>query len=203
MVEKEKKRHSIGLTCERVRDVHPPPRSHLPEQDPHHALSRVLGHARVVVDDGQEHERVDGDLGGRRQSGRWSRGGGGRGGGASVAAVGSVCRHDGSGRGGYAHTLSVSRAFDSSPERSRRVFCFALEKQKVMPSPLALSITLSSSTLLSTTLRLFFPSFPFLFFFFSLLPFFSSMGERPVRLPPELEDVPPRPLEVRRKKEQV
>lgn len=28
----------------------------------------------------------------------------------------------------------------------------------------------------------------------------TSMGERPVRLPPELEDVPPRPLEVRRER---
>ena len=95
MVEKEKKTKKgirSALTCERVRDVHPPSRSHFPEQDPHHTLPRVLGHARVVVDDGEEHERVDGDLGGRRQS-RWSRGGGRGGRAAAVAAVGSVCRH--------------------------------------------------------------------------------------------------------------
>lgn len=38
---------------------------------------------------------------------------------------------------------------------------------------------------------------------FSLSPLTSphaGMGERPVRLPPELEDVPPRPLEVREKR---
>ena len=44
-------------------------------------------------------------------------------------------------------------------------------------------------------------SFPFFFLSFSFFRLHSkkSMGERPVRLPPELEDVPPRPLEVRDK----
>ena len=60
-------------------------------------------------------------------------------------------------------------------------------------------LTTSSSTLLlpAATSRLFLLHFSFLSFFL-LLPS-SSMGERPVRLPPELEDVPPRPLEVREK----
>ena len=49
---KKSVRSKQSITCERVRDVHPPARPDLPEQHAHHALPCVSGHARVVVDDG-------------------------------------------------------------------------------------------------------------------------------------------------------